>query len=82
MRTLSPTLEATQKAKSINPLIKIVLTHGATSYTYTKTRILDINHTEEPFTQRCELVLDNSDKSLSDIDLKGLGGGYLVWCGF
>jgi len=74
MRDLSETLLATQQAESIDTLIKIVLTHGASSYTYTRDRILDINHPEEPYSQRAELVLDNSDKALKDIDLKGFKG--------
>ncbi|GAJ16411.1 unnamed protein product, partial [marine sediment metagenome] len=35
---------------------------------------LDINHTEEPYTQRADLVLDNSDGTLTDLDLKGFKG--------
>ncbi len=74
MRSLTETLKAAQRAESIDALIKIVLTHGASSYTYTRDRILDINHPEEPYSQRAKLVLDNSDKALNDIDLKGYKG--------
>lgn len=71
MRTLTETLKAAQKAASIDALVKVVLTHGVSSYTYTRDRILDIKHTEEPYTQRAELKLDNSDGALTSLDLKG-----------
>jgi len=63
-----------QQAKSLTPLIKVVLTHGVNSYTYGRDRILDLNHPEEPFSQKAELVLDNSDGVLTDIDLQGFEG--------
>ena len=71
MRSLSTTLLAKQKKKFLTPLVKIVLTSGATTYTYTKSRILDINHPEQPYNQKAEVLLDNSDSALNDIDLKG-----------
>ncbi len=74
MRILSSTLLAEQKKKSLTPLVKIVLTFGATSYIYTKSRILDINHPEQPYNQHAEVFLDNSDGELTNIDLKGFKG--------
>lgn len=74
MRDISETLKTAQQSRSLDPAVKITLTHGDDSYTYTKTRILDINHPEEPFSQRCELVLDNSKGGLTAIDLKGFKG--------
>lgn len=74
MRSLTATLKAAQQAATIDALIKIELTYGATSYTYDRNRILDINHLEEPFTQKLELVLDNSDGILTALDLKGFKG--------
>ena len=44
---------------------------GDDSYTYTKDRILDINHPEEPYSQKADIVLDNSDGALTDLDLQG-----------
>lgn len=74
MRTLTPTLEAEQKKESLTPLVKIVLTLGANNYTYDKSRILDTNPSEQPYNQKAEVVLDNSDDALTDINLKGFKG--------
>jgi len=74
MRTLTDTLKTAQQAESIDALCKIVLSHGESSYTYDRDRILDINHPEEPYTQKAELVLDNSDGALTELDLKGFKG--------
>ncbi len=74
MRTLSETLTAAQKAAGAVPIVKIVLTQGENSYTYTKTRILVINHHEEPYTQKATVWLDNADKTLSALDFIGYQG--------
>jgi len=74
MRTLTSTLEAVQKAVSVNALVKLVLTSGVTTYTYTKTRILDIDETENGNLQSCKITLDNSDGVLTDLDLRGYKG--------
>lgn len=73
MRVLSGTLETDQKKAGLPALVRIVLT-GANTYTYYKTRILDINHTEEPYSQRATVTLDNSDKTLTALDYKGYSG--------
>lgn len=74
MRYLSPTLEAAQEAETIDPLVKIVLTHGASSYTYTRDHILDRNHPEEPYSQKATVILDNSDGALTALALQGYKG--------
>jgi len=74
MRTLSSTLEAAQKAGAINALVKIVLTHNSTTYTYTKDRILDITYKENGNLQSAEITLHNRDKTLTDIDFRGYQG--------
>jgi hypothetical protein len=74
MRTLSDTLLKAQKAVSVNALVKIVLTHGATSYTYTKSKILDIDETEDGNLQSCKITLDNSRGDLTELDLRGYKG--------
>ncbi len=73
MRTLSATLLAKQKSIQLDPLYKISLTRpGQTSYTYDRTRILAIDpHEEQSYSQKATVYLDNSDKALSGIDLKG-----------
>ncbi|MGA2669950.1 MAG: hypothetical protein ABSF21_00815 [Dehalococcoidia bacterium] len=74
MRTLTSTLLAAQKAVSIDALTNIVLTYSSYSYIYTRTRILDITHTEDGNLQSCDIVLDNSDGVLTNLDLKGYKG--------
>lgn len=73
MRSLSSTLLAAQKASTLKPKVKIVLT-GANSYTYEEDRILDIQHTEEGDKQTALVILDNSDGTLTSLDLKGYKG--------
>ena len=68
MRTLSATLTAAQQSTSYIPLYKVVLSRtNQTTQTYTKTRILSIEHTDG---QGAEIVLDNSDNALTDIDFE------------
>jgi len=74
MRTLTDTLKKAQQAGAINALAKLVLTHNSTTYTYTKDRLLDIKETGDGSLQSIVIVLDNSDKVLTDIDLKGYKG--------
>jgi len=74
MRTLSDTLLAAQKVADKDALYKIVLTHGENEYTYDKSRILDIDPEEEPYSQKAKLLLSNSDGTLTDLDLKGYQG--------
>ena len=52
---------AEQKKDSYNPVWKVVLTQGATTYTYDASRILRIEHAEEPFSHKATIFLDNSD---------------------
>lgn len=74
MRTITDTLKAAQQKGAKNVLVKLVLTHNSTTYTYTKTRILDITYKENGNLQSCEVTLNNSDKVLTDIDLRGYKG--------
>lgn len=74
MRVLSATkLESAQKASLIDALWKIVLTSG-TTHTYEKDRVLDIKHTEEAFSHKATVLLDNSDGTLTDLSLQGYKG--------
>jgi len=74
MRTLSSTLLKAQQSGFVKALVKLVLTHGATTYTYTKPRILDVTEKGNGNLQSLVVVLDNSDKSLTDLDLRGYKG--------
>lgn len=71
MRTLSSTLEKAQKAYAKNAIYKVVLTKGASTYTYERDRILPSAHDEAMYSQRAEVILDNADSELDDKDLQG-----------
>lgn len=74
MRDLSTTLLAAQQKGFVKALVKLVLTHGATTYTYTKARILDVTEKGNGNLQSLVVILDNSDKTLTDLDLRGYKG--------
>jgi len=74
VRTLSSTLTSAQKSTRLDVLVKIQLTQGANDYTYTRTRILSITHTEEPYSQTATVILDNHDGALTALDFKGYKG--------
>jgi hypothetical protein len=71
MRTLSDSLKAAQQSGFLNPLYKIVLTKGESTYTYEKDRILPSKHDEEMYSHQATIVLDNYDHEFDDKDLKG-----------
>ena len=74
MRSISPLLTRSQKSKTIlakNFITRIVLTYGANTYTYTKTRIKEFSHTEQWWSQTSELLLEDTDKVLHGLDLEG-----------
>lgn len=74
MRTLTATELSNQKGRVVKPLIKIVLTHNSTSYTYTSSRILKLKRSEKHWSQSAEVVLDDADKVLHGLDLEGFKG--------
>ena len=75
MRSLTSTMIAAQKQQNIPALWRIVLSKtGATTQTYTKSRILDIMQEEQPYSQRAEVLLDNHDNALTSIDFRGYKG--------
>lgn len=71
MRTISSTLEAAQQADTIDVIYKIVLTKGASEYTYTQTRILPSEHDEGAYSHKATVVLDNSDGEFDNKNLRG-----------
>jgi len=71
MRTISDSLLKAQQTGFLNPLCKVVLTKGESSYTYEKDRILPSEHDEEMYSHRAKIVLHNRDHALDDIDLRG-----------
>ena len=68
MRTLSSTLEAAQKSSAKTPLVKAVV--GTHTY-YFPGRIRHYEHDEQPHAERLTIVLDNHDKALNDVNLRG-----------
>jgi len=71
MRELSSKLKKAQQAAALNPLYKIVLTKGASTYTYDRTRVLPSKHDEELYSHSAEIVLYNDDGEFNDKNLKG-----------
>ncbi|KKM11789.1 hypothetical protein LCGC14_1720640, partial [marine sediment metagenome] len=54
-----------------NPIWRIVLSRsGQSTQTYTNTRILEIDQSEEEFSQTAVVLLDNSDNALTTIDFE------------
>jgi len=74
MRALPDSLTTAQQTTYVKALAKIVLTSGSTTYTYTKTRILDIEEAEDGPLQELEITLDNRDGTLTSLDLRGYQG--------
>ena len=75
MRSLSSTLLSAQKGRIKKELIRLVLTDNGNSYTYYSTsgsnRIKELDYTELDDRQSAQVVLDNSDKTVSGLDLRG-----------
>lgn len=77
MRPLSATLTANQKLGGVG-LYKVVLTKsGEDTLTYgidTANRIKDIKHDEQEWNQTAQVIVDNSDGTLTDLDIWGYKG--------
>ena len=78
MRDLPATLLAVQESRGKvlrkKPLCKVVLTNNGNTYTYgndTDNRILDLKETGDTDRQNVEVLIQNSDNTLTDLDLKG-----------
>jgi hypothetical protein len=74
LKAISELLSRAQKQRTILSkafITRIVLTYGATTYTYDKTRIKDLSHTEQWWSQTADLLLDDTDKVLHGLDLEG-----------
>jgi len=74
MIDIGSSLLRAQRARSIlgkHLLIRAVLTYGATTYTYTTTRIKRLSHTEQMFSHKSQVMLEDSDKVLHGLDLEG-----------
>ncbi len=79
MRILTDTMLAAQKSSTIDALLWLQLTKVAsTTYNYYRDRILDVRQTQQPYSYKTIVVLDNSDGVLTSIDLRGYQG-QLGW---
>jgi len=68
---MTETLAAALRQPTVTPLVRAVLTHGATTLTYNLSRILAAEEVMEPYTHTAELLLDNSDGELTVQDFRG-----------
>lgn len=71
MRILTDTLKKAQQTAFVDALYKIVLTKGASTYTYEKDRILPSAHDEELYSHLATIILNNNDHEFDDKDLEG-----------
>lgn len=88
MRDISQNLLRGQRARSIphdHILIRAVLSYGATTYTYTTTKIKKIVDAEQSFGRKCQLVIEDNDKTIHGLDLEGykvvMGYGLITKAG-
>ena len=74
MIDIGPSLLRAQRSRTIlgkHLLIRCVLTYGATTYTYTTTKIKQLSHTEQTFSHKANVLLEDNDKVLHGLDLEG-----------
>ena len=72
MRSLHADLTAAQQKGTLEPAIKITLTHGVDTVVLELDRLKKLNHLEEPYRANAkEVELDNSDGYFTDKDFKG-----------
>lgn len=74
MRSLTSTLLAEQKKGLRNPLWKIALSNNGSSYTYEKDRVKVIYHIESETKGLAQVLLDNTDKTFTSLNLMGFQG--------
>ncbi len=68
---MTDTLESALRQTTIDPLVRVVLTRGASSLTYVRGRLLAAEETVEPYRHTAALLLDNSDGEFTARDLRG-----------
>lgn len=63
-----------QRARTIlakHLLIRCVLTYGANTYTYDKTKLKQISHIQQGYSHKANVLVDDTDKTLHSLDLEG-----------
>ncbi len=68
---MTETLDSALQESVIEPLVRVVVSRGASSFTYYRDRIRSAEETAEPYSHTAELVLDNSDGEFTAKDLRG-----------
>lgn len=74
MITLSSSLLRAQRSRTIlgkHLLLRCVFTYGSTTHTYTTTKIKELSATRQTFSQKAQVLLDDTDKTLHSLDLEG-----------
>ena len=74
MRSLTPNLLRGQRGRTIlakNLRIQMVLTYGATTLTYNVGKFKRLQDTEQAFSHRAQVLLEDTDKVLHGLDLEG-----------
>jgi len=72
MRSLDSALEAAQKKSTLEPTIRITLSHSGEDDIVLETdKVLSLNQSEEPYRQSAEVSLDNSEGYFTELDVKG-----------
>lgn len=73
MRDISQNLVRGQRGRTIlgkNLLIRTVFTYGGNTYTYTTTKIKRLQDTEQAFSHKAQVLLEDTDKVLHGLDLE------------
>ena len=74
MRDISQNLLRGQRSRTIlgkHLRIQMVLTYGASTYTYRVNKIKRLQHTDQPFSNKAQVLLEDTDKTIHGLDLEG-----------
>lgn len=77
MRTVASQLKAAQVAGSKTPYVDITI--GGTNYW---SRLIALEHIEEPYRERASIVLDNSDRALDSYNVDLTGQSFVIRYGY
>ncbi len=69
--TFTDSLRSALGSHEVDPLVRVVLSHGMESLTYTRSRVLMADEIIEPYSHTAELLLDNLGGIFTSKDLRG-----------
>ena len=75
-RSISSTLLAAQKGSGATPYIRLVFTDPDSNETDYSSRLLQLEHREEPYHEEATLILRNDDLAISDLTGQWVEIGY------